>query len=157
MTGAKPQFLTPPKRIKDKVGSSGGVEPTVALARAASIVGDAAGDFAASSNTELIRLEAALARAQADNNPEQHRDALFGAAHEIRGQSGTFGYPLATAAGDAMCKFMAARQPMKPDDLQYLALYVQSVGAIFRNRLTDDGGAMGAELKALLARMAAKI
>jgi len=148
------QVVRPTSHLRDKVDNSGGVDPTAAVNRAKVIIQEFAGEFAQESNTVLSQLEAALKAAVASGNPESQREQLFNAALEIRGQSSTFGFPLATTAADGLCTYLDGHQPLAKRDLEYLVAFVQAIGAIFRHRLTDDGGAMGAELKQLLAKMA---
>lgn len=148
------QVIRPTSHLRDKVDDAGGVDPTVAVNRATVIIQEFAGEFAQESNTVLGQLEAALKAAIQTGDVEGQRTTLFNTALEIRGQSSTFGYPLATTAADGLCTYIDAHQPLAKRDLEYVAAFVQAIGAIFRHRLTADGGAMGAELKALLAKMA---
>lgn len=156
-TAKRAQIIKPPKHIREKVGTTGGIETFEAVARARGTISGFSEGFAEESFGALDQLEAALSAALLTGHPQGHRDALFNASHEIRGQSGTFGYPLATAAADQLCKFILKREALKTGDLEYLQLYVKTIGAIFRQRLTDDGGALGAELKGLLAKMTVKV
>jgi len=152
--GGRGTVIRPTSHLRDKVEDSGGVDPTVAVSRAKVIIQEFAGDFTAESNTVLGQLEAAMKAAVESGDPERQRLTLFNAALEIRGQSSTFGYPLATSAADGLCSYIDRHTPLAKRDLEFLVAFVQAIGAIFRHRLTADGGAMGAELKALLTKMA---
>jgi hypothetical protein len=149
------EIVRPTTHIRDKVGATGGVDPAVAVNRARVVIHQFAAGFAEESNTALGQLEAAMQQAVVSGDPETQRETLFNTALEIRGQSSTFGYPLATAAADGLCTYISTHMPLAKRDLEYLMAFVQAIGAIFRHRLTDDGGAMGAELKELLNKMAA--
>lgn len=152
--GGRGQVIRPTSHLRDKVDNQGGVDPTVAVNRAKVIIQEFAGEFAQESNTVLGQLEASLKKAVETGDLEGQRTTLFNTALEIRGQSSTFGYPLATSAADGLCTYIDAHKPMAKRDFEYVAAFVQAIGAIFRHRLTADGGAMGAELKALLVKMA---
>ena len=148
------QVVRPTSHLRDKVDTQGGVDPNIAVNRAKVIIQEFTGEFVAESNTVLSQLEAALKTAVETGDPESQRVALFNTALEIRGQSSTFGYPLATSAADGLCTYLEAHKPLAKRDLEYIVAFVQAIGAIFRHRLTADGGQMGAELKALLTKMA---
>ena len=152
--GGRGQVIRPTSHLRDKVATTGGVDPNVAVNRAKVIIQEFAGEFALESNTVLGQLEAALKAAVQSGELESQRTELFNAALEIRGQSSTFGYPLATTAADGLCTYLEGHKPLAKRDLEYIVAFVQAIGAIFRHRLTDDGGAMGAELKQLLAKLA---
>lgn len=148
------QVIRPTSHLRDKVETGNGVDPNVAVNRAKVVIQEFAGEFAHESTTVLGQLEEALRAAMQSGNPETQRLQLFNAALEIRGQSSTFGYPLATTAADGLCTYIEKHQPLEKRDLEYIVAFVQAIGAIFRHRLTADGGKMGAELKELLSRMA---
>jgi len=152
--GGRGQVVRPTSHLRDKVDNSGGVDPTAAVNRAKVIIQEFAGEFATESITVLSQLETALKAAVQSGDPESQRTELFNTALEIRGQSSTFGYPLATSAADGLCTYLEAHKPLAKRDLEYIVAFVQAIGAIFRHRLQADGGAMGAELKALLVKMA---
>jgi hypothetical protein len=154
MSNGRGEIIRPGNHIRQKVDSVGGVDPAVAVNKARVVIHEFADGFAEESTTVLGQLEGAMQKAVVTGEPESQRSALFNAALEIRGQSSTFGYPLATAAADGLCTYLDAHQPLARRDVEYLMAFVQAIGAIFRHRLTDDGGQMGAELKKLLAKMA---
>jgi hypothetical protein len=154
MSNGRGQIVRPGSHIRDKVDSVGGIDPAVAVNKARVVIHEFADGFAEESTTVLGKLEAAMQKAVVTGDIESQRDAMFNAALEIRGQSSTFGYPLATAAADGLCTYIDAHQPLAKRDIEYLMAFVQAIGAIFRHRLTDDGGTMGAELKQLLTKMA---
>ena len=147
------QIIKPPTHIRTKVGKVGGVELNDVLARAQNVYDTNTTNFLQESLKSLTTLEASLTAATASSNPMEYRDALFYAAHDIRGISGTFGYPLATMAADLLCKFILKRTVLVNADLGYIRLYIDAIGAIFRDRMINDGGAAGAELKTLLTKI----
>jgi len=155
MSEGRGEIVRPMNHIRDKVEATGGVDPSAAVNRARVVIHEFAAGFAEESNTALGQLEAAMQTAVVTGDPEAQRITLFDTALEIRGQSSTFGYPLATAAADGLCTYLNSHVPLAKRDLEFLMAFVQAIGAIFRHRLTDEGGAMGAELKKLLSKMAA--
>ncbi len=151
------EVIKPPRHIRDRVGSSGGVDVDDAIARANAAVSEIADtSFLTDITPELENLEKAFAAAAAaPAEIAKHRTAMFNASHEIRGQSGTFGYPLATIFADSLCKLLD-HEEITARDLDLLGLHVQALTTIFKQKLKHDGGAVGAELKRLLAKAGAE-
>lgn len=144
------EVIKPPRHIRERVGSSGGVDVDAAIVRANAAVSEIADtSFLTEITPELENLEKAFAAAPAEI--AKHRGAMFNASHEIRGQSGTFGYPLATIFADSLCKLLD-HQELTGCDLDLLGLHVQALNTIFKQKLKHEGGAVGAELKRLLAK-----
>lgn len=71
-----------------------------ALARAEAALAALSGDFRAWVEADLARLRAAL-------DPFQPA-RLFAIAHDIKGQAGTFGYPVATELANRLCRLIEA-------------------------------------------------
>ncbi len=147
---AKADIVRPTKHIRERVGRTGGVPLDQALAKANQVVAELAG----SENTELDQFGRLLreALAKAATAPQAARPALFNAAHEIRGQAATFGLPLAGETADALCKFLDKRPQLDAGDLPFITVHAQAIDAVIRQRLTGDGGVIGAELQRLLAK-----
>ena len=66
------------------------------------------------------------------------RDELFRAAHDIKGDAATFGYPTAGAAAESLCRIIehAPRFDAVPPDL--IAHHVQAIQAIVREHAQID-------------------
>ena len=79
-------------------------------------------------------------------------------AHELRGQGGTFGYPLITVFGKSL--YEVTQQPCRQDDagLEIVKTHVDAMRAVLREKITGDGGQVGkqlfAALKVEIARLA---
>lgn len=75
-----------------------------------------------------------------------NKEALFHAAHDIKGQAATFGFPLAAPAADSLCRLIehtpdAARIPIKLVDQ-----HVDAVRAIYREYARSDAEELAAKL-----------
>jgi CheY-like chemotaxis protein len=73
-------------------------------------------------------------------------------AHELRGQGGTFGYPLITVFGKSL--YELTKPPCRQDDanLEIVKAHIDTMRAVLREKIEGDGGEVGQALfKALKA------
>ncbi len=64
-------------------------------------------------------------------------------AHELRGQGGTFGYPLITVFGKSL--YEVTKAPCRQDDanLEIVKAHIDTMRAVLRDKIEGDGGEMG--------------
>ena len=79
-------------------------------------------------------------------SPRPTKEALFHAAHDIKGEVATFGYPAVAAAADSLCRLIeytpdATRIPIKLVDQ-----HVDAVRAIYREYSRSDAKELAAML-----------
>ena len=68
-------------------------------------------------------------------------------AHDMKGQGGTFGYPLITKFADSLYGFTVKRPGEITDNqIELVKSHVDSMRAVIRGRVSGDGGEIGAEL-----------
>jgi len=72
--------------------------------------------------------------------------ALYRLAHDMKGQGGTFGYPLLTQLGEAICLLTADRTDAGEGEWAVLAPHLAAVRHVIADRLEGDGGAAGDRL-----------
>lgn len=114
-----------------------GIDP-VALARAEAALAALADNYLAWAEADVARLRAAL-------DPFQP-DLLFAIAHDVKGQAGTFGFPLITELANRLCRLLESQ----PVDQDGAALLVELMSEARSRRLDGDGGEDG---RRLLARL----
>lgn len=76
-------------------------------------------------------------------------------AHELRGQGGTFGYPLITIFAKSL--YDATKPPGPQDDamIEIVKAHIDAMRAVMRDKIAGDGGTVGQQLfKALKAQIA---
>lgn len=78
-------------------------------------------------------------------------------AHELRGQGGTFGYPLVTAVCDSYCKLLDMLQTVDDSRLSLVRTHVDALRAVVGADIKGDGGAIGRELMESLRTIRQKI
>jgi HPt (histidine-containing phosphotransfer) domain-containing protein len=103
---------------------------------------------------EADRLSAAHAAILSSGFTNASRDELFHAAHDIKGDAATFGFPSAGAAAESLCRIIehAPDLDQVPSDL--IALHINAVQAIVRERTKLDTATTASELSRRLRSVA---
>ncbi len=67
-------------------------------------------------------------------------------AHELRGQGGTFGFPLITVFGKSL--YDVTKPPGRQDDamLEIVKAHIDAMRAVMRDKIAGDGGEVGKQL-----------
>ncbi len=131
------------KAIARKSASSGEDDP---VARAEKALAELSGEFTSWMESECERLDMARRDVISGGFTETSKQALFHAAHDIKGEAATFGYPAVASAADSLCRLIefspdATRIPMKLVDQ-----HVDAVRAIHREYARSDAQELAARL-----------
>ena len=141
--------------LKEKVGglgaTGGGELPVQLLADAEKQLERAALDF----TDWAANYIAQLARACKDAQEEPPRRAkLFEEinllAHELRGQGGTFGYPLISSFAKMLYDCTGEGCRTEDNDVEVVKAHIDSMRAVLREKVAGDGGDVGRALHAAL-------
>ncbi|MBM3557237.1 MAG: hypothetical protein FJX47_16985 [Alphaproteobacteria bacterium] len=154
----KARLVRPPRHIRQRVGASGGPDLKDAVAQATKAIEPFSKNFLEQIRGDIARLNTILR--VIEHRAEEigrHRSSLFAIAHELRGQAGTFGYPLATAVADTFYKYLDHRDSLEPEDAKLVTLQIHALLAVFREDIQGSGGAIGDELRALLEKLIARL
>jgi CheY-like chemotaxis protein len=95
----------------------------------------------------LDQLSTQIASAKEDQtNRGAHLAEVNRIAHELRGQGGTFGYPLITLFAKSL--YEATEYPCREDDanLEICRAHLDTLRAVIREKIEGDGGAIGRQL-----------
>jgi HPt (histidine-containing phosphotransfer) domain-containing protein len=116
------------------------------VARAEAALASMSGEFENWMGIETERLAAAHAAILKDGFTSLTREELFRAAHDIKGDAATFGYPSAGAAAESLCRVIehAPDLVQVPSDL--IAHHINAIQAIVRERTGPDTTGMAREL-----------
>jgi HPt (histidine-containing phosphotransfer) domain-containing protein len=143
------EVITPENKLRKAISAKppmpGEEDPVL---RAEKALAELSGEFAAWMDSECERLDAARREVIRGGFTGANKDALFHAAHDIKGEAATFGFPAVAAAADSLCRLIeltpdATRIPMKLVDQ-----HVDAVRAIYREYARSDAK----DLAALLTR-----
>jgi chemotaxis protein histidine kinase CheA len=67
-------------------------------------------------------------------------------AHELRGQGGTFGFPLITAFAGSLFKFTQGDGSDTPERMSVVKAHVDAIRVVFAQEIRGDGGQIGQAL-----------
>jgi HPt (histidine-containing phosphotransfer) domain-containing protein len=118
-----------------------------AIARAEAALTELSGEFAGWMQAECDRLDAARNKIKKSGLEGIPWEELFRAAHDIKGEAATFGYPLAAEAADSLCRLLEHTPDCKRVPLSLIDQHVDGVRAIVR----EDAGATGNAIAEALA------
>jgi HPt (histidine-containing phosphotransfer) domain-containing protein len=125
----------PLRKVLRQVGDSNLDDP---VARAEKALAGLSGEFKNWMAVEADRLTAAYADVVKHGFTKLPREELFRAAHDIKGDAATFGFPSAGAAADSLCRIIehAPNLNQVPSDL--IAHHINAIQAIVRERTRLD-------------------
>jgi HPt (histidine-containing phosphotransfer) domain-containing protein len=124
------------------------------VARAEKALADLSGEFKNWMAIESDRLSAAHATILSDGFTEASREELFRAAHDIKGDAATFGYPSAGAAAESLCRIIEHAPDLDEVPSDLIAHHINAIQAIVRQRTKLDTVTMASELSRQLRGVA---
>lgn len=142
------QFITPPHSIRLKVSGSGGPTPEM-LAKAEAAINKLSDDYPTWAIKDVEKLSAmvrAIDPAAAD--VKEKVDECFRMAHDMRGQGGSFGYPLMTRIANSFCRFIEAVPNIDAPAVAICAAHVDAMHAVISNKVSGTGGEIGGQIAA---------
>ncbi len=146
-----------PNRLKEKAGGIGakgkGAVPLRALAEADDTLDRNSFEFHDWALEYLAMMSKICDRAI--DLPEDRRRKPFEKineiSHELRGQGGTFGYPLITRVGKMLYEITDFSCSMDEMAIRIVKAHIDTMRVVFRDKIKGDGGEVGRELiKALV-------
>lgn len=151
-TYADHEVITPPHRLREAVkAASAADEEDDPIARADAALQQLSSEFGAWMYAECERLEAARQQVAAQGMNEKTHDELFRAAHDIRGEAATFGYPMVAGPADSLCRLLEHTPERDCIPLALVDQHVDAVRAIAREYgrpdLLDMANALTARLR----------
>lgn len=115
-----------------------------ALARAERAVAALGDSFVDRLQNDIVKIRAltdALALSPEPPN-KVSIESIYTFAHDIRGQGGSFGYPLLTEIGGSLSDFLERRgSGINQNDTSVLQAHLDAAAAIVSNAMTGDGDA----------------
>ncbi|MBR0753370.1 Hpt domain-containing protein [Bradyrhizobium jicamae] len=108
------------------------------VARAEKALEGLSGEFKTWMAVEADRLSAAHAAVKRDGFNDDTREELFRAAHDIKGDAATFGYPSAAAAADSLCRIIEHAPDLDAVPADLIGHHINAIQAIVRERTKLD-------------------
>jgi HPt (histidine-containing phosphotransfer) domain-containing protein len=144
-THADHEVVTPPHQLRKAMVHV--ADPTDdPVARAEAALAKLAGEFAGWMHAECERLEAARQDVKRTGFNKQTHDALFRAAHDIKGEAATFGYPAIGGVADSLCRLLEHTPDMTRIPLALVKQHVDAIRAIVREHARSDLAAAAEQL-----------
>jgi HPt (histidine-containing phosphotransfer) domain-containing protein len=116
------------------------------VARAEQALAELSGEFAAWMEEECERLDLARHAVKVKGFIVQTHSDLFHAAHDIKGEAATFGFPAVAAAAESLCRLIEHTPDMRKIPLSLVDQHVDAVRAIYREYARSDAEEIAAVL-----------
>jgi len=136
-TYADHEVITPPHKLRSLV-TAATAEDDDPVARAERALEDLSSEFSSWMDSECERLEKARHQVRKHGLSGKHRDELFHAAHDIKGEAATFGYPFAGDAANSLCRLIEHTPDPKRVPIDLINQHVDAVRAIIREKARPD-------------------
>ncbi len=144
-TFADHEVITPPNVLRKAIASAldGNDDP---VARAEAALAELSSEFAGWMHAECERLEAARQDVSRLGFTEKTHDELFRAAHDIKGEAATFGYPAVGAVAESLCRLIEHTREITRIPLTLVDQHVDAARAIAREHTSADISGIAGEL-----------
>lgn len=144
-TYADHEVISPPHQLRKAVAPAGPHdEDPIARAEAALVA--LSSEFSAWMEAECVRLEAARQSIkQLGMNGKTHQ-SLFHAAHDIKGEAATFGYPEAAGVAESLCRLLEHTPNIAHVPVMLIDQHVDAIRAIAREHARPDVAAIASAL-----------
>ena len=124
------------------------------VARAEQALAGLSGEFKNWMTIEADRLSAAHAAVLRDGFTDERREELFRAAHDIKGDAVTFGFPSAAAAAESLCRIIEHAPDLNQVPADLIEHHINAIQAIVRERTKLDTAVMANALSRQLRGVA---
>ena len=141
------EVITPENKLRHVVSerplAPGEDDP---VARAEKALAELSTEFSSWMEAECERLDTARHAVIRNRFTKANKEALFHAAHDIKGESATFGYPAVASAADSLCRLIEHTPDSNRIPLKLVDQHVDAVRAIFREYARSDAKELAASL-----------
>jgi HPt (histidine-containing phosphotransfer) domain-containing protein len=144
-TYADHEIITPPHPLRRAVSPAapGDDDP---VARAETALVELSSEFASWMQSECERLETARRDVKHEGFTDKTHGALFRAAHDIKGEAATFGFPEVAGAAESLCRLLEHTPTMTGIPMKLVDQHVDAVRAIIREHARPDVGDVASAL-----------
>lgn len=144
VTFADYEVITPPNPLRGVLSNVETTDDPVARAEAA--LAKLSSEFSGWMEQECNRLDQARAAVRGQGFNTTTQDALFRAAHDIKGHAATFGFPAVAAAANSLCRLVEHVPDVERIPLSLIDQHVDAVRAIIREYARPDVEAVAESL-----------
>lgn len=140
------EVITPRNTLRKAISSSPHAADDDPVARAEQALAQLSNEFGDWMQSECERLDQARAAVRRHGFTGATKEALFHAAHDIKGEVDTFGFPAIAGAADSLCRLIEYAPDPTRIPLQLVDQHVDAVRAIHREYARSDAIALAATL-----------
>jgi hypothetical protein len=151
-TYADHEVITPPHRLRRACATSAPMDSDP-VERAEAALAKLGKHFAGWMDGECERLDQARQAAKAARFSRSSCEALFLAAHDIRGEAGTLGHALAASPADSLCRLIEHTPDPGRIPAALVDQHVDAVRAIVRETARPDIAEVAAQLTGRLRQV----
>lgn len=148
------EVITPPHHLRAAARPIGEHDRDDPVARAEQALQNLSGQFTDWMHEECEILLAAHRAIRDEGFGPAARDNLYRAAHDIKGQAATFGYPAAAAAADSLCRIMDHAPDLATVPAELIDNHVKAILAIVREHARIDAADVAGTLSRRLRAVA---
>ncbi len=141
MTMADVEYIKAPSALRQKTGAV--TLDLEAIARAEKHLANLSSEYVFWVENDLQKLRQAFDDASAATDADtrnEHVEALFVVAHDMRGQGTTFGYPFVSQICDILCRYLKREGQV---DLLLVSPFIDALRAIINNRVAGESDPIG--------------
>ncbi len=141
------EVITPENKLRTAVSMRplfpGEEDPVV---RAEKALSELSPEFSSWMDSECERLDLARRGVGKTGFTKANKEALFHAAHDIKGEAATFGYPAVASAADSLCRLIEHTPDVTRIPFELVDQHVDAVRAIYREYARSDAKELAARL-----------
>jgi HPt (histidine-containing phosphotransfer) domain-containing protein len=144
------ELITPQNKLRKALSDrplAPGEDP---VARAEKALSELSGEFPAWMESECDRLDQARVEVKAHGFTSAIKERLFHAAHDIKGEAATFGFPAVAGSADSLCRLIEYAPDATKIPLRLVDQHVDAVRAIFREYSRSDAVDLASKLNTRL-------
>ena len=124
------------------------------VGRAEQALAGLSGEFKSWMTTEVNRLSTAYVAIRNDGFTKARRDELFHAAHDIKGDAATFGFPAAAGVAESLCRVIEHAPDLEKVPAELFTHHINAILAIVQENTKLDSINVSAELSRRLRKVA---
>ena len=140
------EIISPENKLRKAASNTPYAPGDDPVSRAELALAELSTEFSSWMDTECERLDKARRNIAAGGFTEASKKDLFHAAHDIKGQAATFGFPLVALAADSLCRLIEYSSDVTRIPVKLVDQHVDAVRAIYHEYARSDAKELAATL-----------
>ena len=132
------EVITPENKLRGVVKAAEPGDTDDPVARAELALAALSSEFGSWMDSECERLDKARIAVAAQGFNEKTKEVLFHAAHDMKGEAATFGFPLVAAAANSLCRLIEHSPDAARIPIHLVDQHVDAARAIYREYSRSD-------------------